>query len=71
MKTFSESQPNPEAIIGAVKSFIEGDYASVVTFLRSNPDEIGEFCLQVRDTFPENDRTTPFLLLSGLIKSLL
>jgi len=42
-----------------------------VSFLRAHRDEIGEFCLQVRDTYQKHDTATPFLKLAQLINSLL
>ena len=74
--------PSPEAHIpneqlqieDVVSHFINGDNGDMeltISYLRTHRDEIGEFCLQVRDTYLEKDRSTPFLKLSMLIDKLL
>ncbi|OGL97781.1 hypothetical protein A2332_02420 [Candidatus Uhrbacteria bacterium RIFOXYB2_FULL_41_18] len=61
----------PQSTEEAVSRFIEGDNRATVSFLRAHRDEIGEFCLQVRDTYQKHDTATPFLKLAQLINSLL
>jgi len=64
--------PNEQLALEVVVSrFIDGDDEIAISYLRGHRDEIGEFCLQVRDTYLEKDRSTPFLKLSMLIDKLL
>ncbi len=71
MKEFENPPQQPQSTEEAVSAFLEGDNDAAVSYLRSNRDEIGEFCLQVRDTYQEHDTNTAFLQLAQLIDSLL
>lgn len=55
----------------AVKCFHDDKYDDAINFLRNNRKEIGEFCLQIRDSYGENDKSTPFLRIAMLIEKLL
>ena len=44
---------------------------AVIEYLKENREEIGEFCLQIRDASDKNDKTTPFLVISALVRKLL
>ncbi len=57
----------PKSTKEAVSRFLDGDNDAIIP----HKDEIGEFCLQIRDSYTENDKTTPFLKLSMLIEELL
>lgn len=61
----------PQSIEEAVRALIEGNEEAAIAYLRKNPDDTGEFCLQVRDSYSETDTSTPPLKLAGLIKKLL
>jgi hypothetical protein len=61
----------PKTVEEAVKCFQDDNRKATIEFLRNNGDDVGEFCLQVRDHYAEKDSTTPFLKLSILIKDLL
>lgn len=65
------TEKEPQSTEEAVSCFLNGDNNAAVSYLRNNRDEIGEFCLQVRDAYQEHDTTTPFLELAQLIDSLL
>lgn len=55
----------------AVEQFLsEYDYSQAVMFLRANPDEISNFCLELRDSYAQSD-VTPIIHLSEIIKLLL
>ena len=71
MEKIEYAPQEPKTIEEAVSLFIEGDNSAAISFLRSHKNEIGEFCLQVRDSYAESDKTTPFLKLSMLIEELL
>ena len=61
----------PQSTEEAVSRFLAGETSAAVSFLRAHKDEIGEFCLQVRDKYEKTDTATPFLELARLIESLL
>lgn len=61
----------PKTVEEAIKCFHDDNYEATINFLRNNRDEIGEFCLQIRDSYNEGDKSTPFLRLSMLIEKLL
>ncbi|HBH46167.1 MAG TPA: hypothetical protein DDX47_02255 [Candidatus Jacksonbacteria bacterium] len=61
----------PKSVEAAVRCFLDGDTNVAIAFLRANRDEITEFCLQVRDSYTESDRATPFAMLARLIEKLL
>jgi len=71
MEKFENAPQEPQSTEEAVSRFIDGDNDAAVSFLRNHRDEIGEFCLQVRDTYQKHDTATPFLKLAQLIDSLL
>jgi len=71
MEKFEHAPQEPQSTEEAVSRFLNGDGASAVFYLRSHRDEIGEFCLQIRDTYQKHDTATPFLKLAQLIDSLL
>lgn len=73
-------EPNiavPKTVEEAVKCFLEDEnerknnYENVINFLKNNPEEIGEFCLQIRDIYGEKDRSTALILVAILIEKLL
>lgn len=64
-------QVEPASVEDAVSRFIEGDTQAAIAFLRKNREEVGEFCLQIRDRYSETDTATPFLEISKLIQALL
>lgn len=73
-------EPNiavPKTVEEAVKYFLEdiagskNNYENVINFLKNNPEEIGEFCLQIRDIYGEKDRSTALILVAILIEKLL
>jgi len=68
-------EPCPEKEITtvgmAVECFLDGDTASTIKFLKAHKDETAEFCLQLQDSYQENDRRTPVIRLSMLIEELL
>lgn len=61
----------PKNVKDAVNSFLQEKYDDVINFLRNNRGEIGEFCLQVKDSYGENDKSTPLLMMAVLIEKLL
>lgn len=72
METKEFAPKEPQSVEDAARRFIEDyDTEAAATFLRANREDVGEFCLQVRDRYAERDRTTPFLELARLIQSLL
>ncbi|MBU1164887.1 hypothetical protein KKA15_05005 [Patescibacteria group bacterium] len=71
MEKFERAPQEPQSTEEAVSRFLDGDNNAAVSFLRNHRDEIGEFCLQIRDTYQKNDTATPFLELAKLIDSLL
>jgi predicted transcriptional regulator len=71
MEKFERAPQEPQSTEEAVSRFLDGDNNAAVSFLRNHRDEIGDFCLQVRDTYQEHDTATPFLKLAELIDSLL
>jgi len=70
MEKFESAPREPQSTEEAVSRFLDGDNSAAVSFLRAHRDEIGEFCLQVRDSYQKQD-AAPFLKLSQLIRSLL
>ena len=71
MEKFERDPQEPQSTEEAVSRFLDGDNNAAVSFLRNHRDAIGEFCLQVRDTYQKHDTATPFLKLAELIDSLL
>ncbi len=71
MEKMEHAQQEPQSTEEAVSHFLDGDNSAAVSFLRAHRDEIGEFCLQVRDAYQKHDTATPFLKLAQLIDSLL
>jgi hypothetical protein len=61
----------PKNVEEAVQCFQDNNNAAAIEYLRENRKDIGEFCLQVKECYSENDRNTPFLRLAGLIDELL
>lgn len=61
----------PKTVEDAVNSFLQEKYDDVINFLKNNREEIGEFCLQVKDSYGENDKSTPLLMMAVLIEKLL
>ena len=71
MEKIEHTPEEPQSTKEAVSRFLDGDNNAAVSYLRNHHDEIGEFCLQVRDTYQTHDTATPFLKLAQLIDSLL
>jgi|GEM_PF-563923 len=61
----------PKSVEEAVKCFLDGKDDETISFLRNNKGEISEFCLQIRDSYGEDDKITPFMLIARLIERLL
>ena len=61
----------PKTTEEAVSLFLEGNNRAAISFLRTHRDKVGEFCLQIQDSYSENDKATPLLKLSILIDELL
>ena len=61
----------PQSVKEAATRFLEGDTDATVAYLRMNKDDVGEFCLQVRERYDSNDAKTPILRLAELIEFLL
>lgn len=55
----------------AIEMLIDGQEQGAIDFLRSNPEEVVEFCLSVQDRYAETDRTTPMILVARIIEKLL
>jgi len=71
METKEFAPKEPQSVEDAARRFLDGDTNAAVSFLRAHRDEVGEFCLQIRDKYGEHDKSTPFLELARLIDSLL
>ena len=71
MEKIEHTPQEPKTTEEAVSLFLEGNNNAAISFLRTHRNEIGEFCLQIRDSYGENDKATPFLKLSMLIEELL
>lgn len=71
MKNREFAPQEPKTVQEAVRRFLDDDTEGAIAFLRANREEVAEFFLQVRDAYSEGDRTTPFVKLAQLIKSLL
>ncbi len=61
----------PKTVEEAVLCFQDGKNKEAIAYLRENRNDIGEFCLQVKECYLENDTITPFLRLAQLIEELL
>lgn len=69
-----ESAPRKEmgGLEEVVDSFINNKNTNeVIDYLKNHKDDIGEFCLSVKDSYSEKDVTTSYLRLAELIKELL
>jgi len=67
----SQAGEMPETVEEAVTRFQDDDSEAAISFLRDNKREVGEFCMQIRDKYADNDTATPFLRLAKLIEELL
>jgi len=61
----------PKSVEEAVQCFQDDKTEATIKYLRENRNDIGEFCLQVKECYSENDMSTPFLRLAELIDKLL
>jgi len=71
METNDLQEIELKKITEIVSKFLDGDKTTAISFLRENKNLVGEFCLQVRDSYQKTDSTTPILQLSFLIEELL
>jgi hypothetical protein len=67
IEKFEKAPKEPQTTEHVVSQFINGNNEVAISFLKDNKNEIGEFCLQVRDAYGENDKSTPFLKLAEII----
>lgn len=61
----------PKNVEEAVQCFQDDNKKAAIEYLMENRNDIGEFCLKVKECYSENDSNTPFLRLADLIDELL
>ena len=71
METREQAPQEAQSIEEAVSRLLDGNQNAAIEFLRANPDDVSEFCLQVRDKYGDKDSTTPIMKLSMIIEKLL
>ena len=71
-KSFNNNESlKPKTIDDAVELLQNNNIEEVINFLKEHKDEVGDFCLSVKDHYKEGDTTTPILILAQLIRKLL
>ncbi|MBI2055932.1 MAG: hypothetical protein HYT37_00945 [Candidatus Sungbacteria bacterium] len=70
--TFENKSKHENSLESIVEAYSrEHDVTEVIIYLRAHKEDIGEFCLQLRDLYGEKDTSTPYLLIANILEKLL